>query len=152
MEIVGAQPTVPILHCKTFVPRPKLIAVVVGEFGAVIVPLPDATDHVPVPTAGLFPFKFTDGEVIQTVWLEPAKALLGKGSIVIITLDCEELHTPFDMVHKKIFWPKPKFVAVVVPDVGVVIVADPSTTVHKPVPTVGIFPAIVKLGFAIHNV
>lgn len=140
------------LHCKTLVPRPKLVAVVVLEFGAVIVPLPDATDHVPVPTAGLFAFKFTDGEVIQTVWFEPAKDGLGNGSIVIITLDCDELQTPFEIVHKKIFCPKLKFVDVVVPNVGVVIVGDPNITVQDPVPTVGIFPAIVKLGFEIHSV
>ena len=148
----GAHPTVPILHCKIFVPTPKLVTVVVGEFGAVIVPVPEAKDHVPVPTAGLFPFNAAVGELIQTVWFDPAKAGLGNGSMVITILAADCGQTPLLIVHKKIFWPKPKFVTVVVPEVGVVIIPGPNTRVHNPVPTVGIFPAIVKLGLEIHKV
>lgn len=55
------------LHCKTFVPKPKFVTVVVGLLTDVIVPLPDATLHVPVPTAGAFPFTVALGELIQTV-------------------------------------------------------------------------------------
>lgn len=72
--------------------------------------------------------------------------------MVITTLEEDELQTPLEIVQRKIFCPNPKFIAVVVPEVGVVIVADPKTIDHEPVPTDGIFPAIVKLGLEIHNV
>ena len=65
--MVGAQPTVPTLHCNTSVPRPKLVAVVVGALTDVTVPLPEITLHVPVPTAGLFPFSTAVGELMHMV-------------------------------------------------------------------------------------
>jgi hypothetical protein len=89
VAVVGAHPTVPTLHCNILIPNPKLVAVVVGEFGAVIVPIPEAILQVPVPTAGVFPNIGVVGELIQTTVFEDAAAALGKGFIVKITLEAD---------------------------------------------------------------
>lgn len=49
------------------------------------------------------------------------------------------------MVHINTFAPAPKPVTPDVGDVGVVIVPLPLTSVHKPVPVTGVFPARVAL-------
>ena len=50
------------------------------------------------------------------------------------------------MVHLKIFVPKPKPVTDVVGESEFVIIPDPDTSVHSPVPEVATFPAIVAFG------
>ena len=49
------------------------------------------------------------------------------------------------MVHTNVFTPTLKAVMAEVGDVGVVSVAEPTTTVHNPVPTTGVFPASVAV-------
>ena len=49
------------------------------------------------------------------------------------------------MVHTKVLVPTLNPVIPEVGEVGVVSVAEPTTTVHKPVPTVGVFPASVAI-------
>ena len=67
-EIVcGQAPLLVILQCKTFNPRPRLVTVVFGVLGLVIVPDPLITDHVPMPTVGVLPESVVLGELIQTV-------------------------------------------------------------------------------------
>ena len=68
-----------------------------------MVPLPEATLHVPVPTAGVLPNIGVVGELIHTTVFEVATAALGNGFIVKITLDADCEHTPFVIVHKNIF-------------------------------------------------
>ena len=55
------------LHCNTFVPKPKLVTAVFGAFGDVIVPLPLTTDQVPTPVVGVLPAKVVVGFKIQRV-------------------------------------------------------------------------------------
>ena len=51
----------------------------------------------------------------------------------------------FEIVHSKIFGPTPNPVTPEVGDVGEVIVPAPLTSVHNPVPVVGVFPASVAV-------
>ena len=55
------------------------------------------TLHVPVPIAGMFPFRFA--VVAHTVWLAPAFAMDGFASRCILTVDDELAQTPLLMVH-----------------------------------------------------
>ena len=67
-EIVcGQAPLLVILHCSTFVPKPKLVTVVFGVFGEVIVPEPEVTLQVPVPLVGVFAASVVVGFNIQSI-------------------------------------------------------------------------------------
>ena len=57
VELEFGQLPLPIVHCKTFTPGFNAVKPVLNKFGEVMVAPPDTTLHVPVPTAGLFPFK-----------------------------------------------------------------------------------------------
>ena len=58
----------------------------------------------------------------------------------------------FEIVQAKTFVPKAKAVMFVFGRVGFAIVPEPETKVHKPVPTVGVFAAIVVVGEEIQSV
>mgnify|MGYP001576230106 CR=1 FL=1 len=76
-ETDGEQGLFEMVHAKTLIPNPKPVMLVVGESELVIVPLPETKVQTPVPTAGKFAFIFAIGEEIQSVWLEPAFAIVG---------------------------------------------------------------------------
>ena len=66
--------------------------------------------------------------------------------LVIVTVEDVAGQGGLVIVHWKTFVPKPKPVTPDVGDVGVVIVPAPLTSVHRPVPIVGVFPAnVVKV-------
>ena len=68
---------------------------------------------------------------------------MGVATLVIVTSSKLAVHGAFDIVHLKTFAPTPSPVIPEVGLLGVVIVPAPLTNVHAPVPTVGVFPAIV---------
>ena len=71
----------------------------------------------------------------------PAQAV-----VVILIVLVEAVQGALEIVHCSIAVPAAaKAVTPDVGDVGVVIVAVPDTTDHKPVPTVGVFPANVAV-------
>lgn len=63
----GQAPLLVINHCKTFIPNPKLVTIVVGELGLVIFPLPLINDHVPTPDVGVLPANKVELLVTQSV-------------------------------------------------------------------------------------
>ena len=65
------------VHAKTLLPNPKPVIVVFGKVGFVIVPEPETKVHKPVPTKAVLAFIVVVGEEIQSVWLEPAFAVVG---------------------------------------------------------------------------
>ena len=70
--------------------------------------------------------------------------MVGKALLVSITSSVD-VQAPFVIVHLSVaLVPTGTPVTAEVLDVGVVIVAVPVTTLHKPVPTVGLLPASVK--------
>lgn len=140
-----------IVHCKTFNPPPRPVTEDVANVGVVIVPLPEITDHVPVPTSGVFPIRAKVGVLIQIDWLEPAFAIVGTLSTCMFRLDVLE-HTPLAIVHCKVFNPNPKPVTALVGELGFDIVPLPAITDHVPIPVVGVFPASTVVGLLIQRV
>ena len=119
-----------------------------GDDGVVTVAPPVTTVHVPVPTTGVFPARVA--EVKQTVWSIPAFDTVGGVSRKMVMSSVEGVHTPLEMVHRKIFAPKLNPVTPEEGDAGVVTTPVPAMTVHAPVPTIGLFPASVAV--VVHNV
>jgi hypothetical protein len=76
-ETEGAQGGFEIVQAKTLFPTPNPVIEVVGEREFVIVPDPDTNVQTPVPTAALFAAIKVFGLLIQSVWLEPAFAIVG---------------------------------------------------------------------------
>ena len=109
-----------------------------NKFGEVIVAPPDTKLHVPVPTAGLFPFKVA--VVAHTVWFAPATDVLGLRSRCTETVELEFGQLPLPIVHCNTFIPAPNAVKPVLNKFGEVIVAIPDTKLQVPVPTAGLFP------------
>ena len=67
-------------------------------------------------------------------------------SVVIITSSNEGVQGGLEIVQRRVAVPgKAKPVTPEVGEVGVVMVAVPETTLHAPVPTVGVFPAKVAV-------
>ena len=66
--------------------------------------------------------------------------------VVITTSSVEGVQGELDIVHRRVAVPgTAKPVTPEVGELGVVIVAVPETTLHVPVPTVGVFPAKVAV-------
>lgn len=108
-----------------------------------IVPAPLTKVHKPVPTVAAFPANVA--VVPQTVWFGPAAEVVGGATPVIVTLLVVEAQGGFEIVHMKTFGPTPKAVTPDVGEVGVVIVPEPLTNDHDPVPTLAAFPASVAV-------
>ena len=126
-------------------PAAKPVIVVVALVGVVIVAVPLTKLHKPVPVVGTFPAN-VKVLVLHNGMSVPALEVVGKALFVKTTLSNEVAQTPFDIVHLKVaVVPAAKPVIVVVALVGVVMVAVPLIKLHKPVPTVGTFPANVKV-------
>lgn len=140
-----------IVHSKIFNPAPRPVTEDVANVGVVIVPLPEITDQVPVPTSGVFPVRAKVGVLIQIDWLEPALAIVGTLSTCIFKVDVLE-HIPLAIVHSSVFNPSPKPVMVLVGEFGFDIVPLPAITDQVPIPVVGVFPANTVVGLLIHKV
>ena len=143
VDVEGVQGGLSIVHINTFGPTPSPVTPEVSEEGVVIVPAPLTSVHVPVPTTAVFPAKVAVVE--QTVWFGPAIEVVGPPVFVIVTVLVEFGQGGFEIVHINTFDPPPTEVIVVVGEPGVVIVPAPLTSVHVPVPDVGVFPAIVNV-------
>ena len=68
---------------KVLVPAPRLVIVVVGLPGLVMVPEPLTKDHAPVPTTGVLAAMVA--ELRPTVWSGPASAAVGVPFTAIFT-------------------------------------------------------------------
>ena len=106
-------------------------------------PLPLTKVHVPVPTVGVFPANVALVE--HKVWLDPAFDVVGDATPVIVTVLVDGVHGALLIVHWNTFAPTPKPVTPLVGELGVVIVPEPLTKVHTPVPVVGVLPANVAV-------
>ena len=108
-----------------------------------MVPLPLTKVQVPVPVTAGFPASVA--VVPQTVWLGPALETVGGAPAVIVTWSEVEGHGALLMVQSKTLTPAPNAVIPDVSEDGVVIVPDPLTTVHIPVPIVAAVPTRVAV-------
>ena len=76
-ETEGAQGELEMVHWKICVPAVKPVIDVVGESELVMTPVPETSVHAPVPTVAVFAFIEVVGDEIQSVWLDPAFAIVG---------------------------------------------------------------------------
>lgn len=74
----GGQEPLLMVQTKRLRPVERPLTAEVGELTEVMVPVPDTSDHVPVPTEGVFPAKALVPE--QITWSAPAAALVGSAS------------------------------------------------------------------------
>jgi len=152
VEILDAQGELEIVHWKTFVPIAKPVIVELGKVGEVIVPEPETSVHNPVPTVGVLAVIVVVGEEIQSVWDAPAFANVGTSFTSMVIVETLGAQGELEIVQAKTFVPIAKPVIVETGEVGEVIVPLPETSVHKPVPTVGVFAVIVVAGDEIQSV
>lgn len=76
---------------------------------------------------------------------------MGPGLTIILILSTEVEQVPLVIVHANVAEsPITKPVTPLVGDVGEVMVAVPDTSVHVPVPTVGVFP-VTTVDVVLHN-
>ena len=143
VSVDGVQTPFEIVQTNIFVPIPNPVTVVAGSVEFVIVAVPEINVHNPDPTIGVFPVKLEADE--QIVESNPAFETVGKSNLKIVIESNESAHVPFEIVHTNVFVPTLNAVIPEVGDVGVVGVAEPTTTVHNPVPTTGVFPASVAV-------
>lgn len=97
VSVVGTQVPFEIVHTNTLTPTLTPVIEDVGDVGLVIVPLPETIVHKPVPTIGVLPFSVADDA--QIIKSEPALAIVGNASTLIVTVSLDERHTPLEMVH-----------------------------------------------------
>ena len=144
LEVDEQVPAEVIVHCKTLFPNEKPKTVVVGLLEFVKIAEPDTTLHEPVPVVGVLAAKIVELADIQIVCDGPAFAMLDAGStcIVIVELVLEQVPAEV-MFHCKILFPNDKPETVVVGLLELVKTAEPDTTLHEPVPVVGVFAARV---------
>lgn len=134
----GHEPLV-IVQTNLLAPVLRPVTAEVGDTGVVIVALPVITVHAPVPIEGAFPPSVVELE--HTVWSAPALAVVGIAALMIVTVSLEAGQLALLIVQTNVFVPtdNPETPEVGVP--GAITVAPPTTTVHNPDPTVGVFPA-----------
>ena len=82
---------------------------------------------------------------VQILEVVPAVEIVGGTSLIIVTVDVDGGHVPLDIVHWNEFAPNANPVITEVGEEGVVTIPLPETSVHTPVPTVGVFPAKVAV-------
>jgi hypothetical protein len=126
-----------IVHSNTCCPKEAKITGVFAFIVEVTDAEPDSTDHVPLPTEGVFADKVADDA--QTVWLLPAKDGVGGGSFTMVTVDDERGQVPLLMFHESRLLPadNPETTAVALP-AGLTVPPPPSNS-QLPVPIAGTF-------------
>jgi hypothetical protein len=121
--------------------------VVLGEEAVVMLAVlgPLTCDQAPVPIVGALPAIVT--ELAQMVCAGPATAVVGRSSIVMVTLFELGVQLLKLIVQVKTYTPGIKPVTVVLGAEGVVIVGvlGPLTKLQLPVPVVGVLPASVAV-------
>lgn len=140
---VDAQGLFVIVQAKTFAPIFSPLTVLFGSLGLLNVPVPDTTDHVPVPGVAVFALSVVVSE--HPDWSVPALAAGADTVTLISTSSCEDAHPTLEIVHLKVFTPLLNPVTPEFGLLGLLTVAPPAITVHVPVPEEGVLPANVAV-------
>src|SRR5260221_12092967 len=138
----GHDPLVTV-QTKVFAPTERPVTPEVGSAGVATLPVPARTVHAPTPTVGVLPARVAVVE--QTVSSGPALAVVGGASRVITTVSRDEGQLALLTVQMNEFTPTLRLVTPEDGSPGVVTFPVPASTVHAPVPTVGVFPANVDV-------
>ncbi len=138
-----------IVHRTTaLVPVGTPVMVVLVLLALVMVAVPPCKLHKPVPSVGVLA-DMVKVLVLHWVMSTPASAVVGLLLLVRTTSSKLSVHTPLLMVQRKVaLVPAGTRVIPLVSLVGVVMVAEPLVTVHRPVPVTAVLPAKVKLPLA----
>ena len=123
-------------------PTPSPVISEVGLLGETIVPDPPIKIHCPVPAVGVFA-AIVAVELTQTVWSGPAAAIDVSARVVIVMLETEEAQGGLLIDQVRTVNPGVNPVTVVFLISGFVIVPEPETFTHKPVPVTTTLPANV---------
>ena len=115
-----------------------------GELAEVIVAVPETKDQEPVPTDAMFPDNVAV-LMLQAVISAPALAVVGLSLLVMVISSNVAAQGALVMVQRNTFAPTPNPVIPELAALGEVIVPVPETSVHDPVPAVGVFPARVAV-------
>ena len=108
-------------------------------------PEPLLIHAVPALLLALAPVTILTAPVFEQVVIAVPADAVGAALFVKVTVEVEEEHVPLLIVQVKV-----ALVPAVIPvtpevaEAGVVIVAVPLVTVHKPLPVLGVFPAKVN--------
>jgi hypothetical protein len=131
----GGQAPLLMVHTKILFPIDNPVTLLLALFTDATAAVPEPTDQLPCPVAGLFPCSVkTDA---QMVWLEPAFDTLGSASLWIKRVADDGAHTPLLIFHSKIFVPVTRFEAVVLLAVELDKVDPPASTDQVPLPVRG---------------
>jgi len=76
VELLGEHTPLLMVHANTFVPTPNPVTPLVGLVGVVMVPKPDTSVQLPLPTAGVLPEKLV-AVVAHKLKLVPALETVG---------------------------------------------------------------------------
>lgn len=133
-----------IVQRKVLLPTPKPVIPEVGLVGVVIVPAPPIKVQSPVPAVGVLA-AITAPELTQTVWSGPASEVDVIPLVVIVILETEEAQGGLLIDQVRTVTPGVNPVTVVFRTSGFVIVPEPETFTHKPVPIATTFPAKVAV-------
>ena len=139
VSVDGLQLPLLITQTNLLVPIPKASTVVPGLLGAVIVPLPDASIQVPVPTVGVLPLSVAVEP--HTNWSTPALAVVVTPLTVIIIVSDEGEQGELEIVHTNLLVPVVKPVTVDVELEALLNVPVPVVMLHAPVPLAGVLAA-----------
>ena len=132
-----------IVQTNVLPPTERPVTPDAGSPGVVTLALPAITVHAPVPTLGVLAANVA--EVEQTVRSGPALAAVGEASRVMTTVSLDEGQLALLIVQTNELMPTLRFETPDVGFAGAVTLPVPPSTVHAPVPTVGVFPANVAV-------
>lgn len=78
--MLGAHTPLVTDQVRMLLPPPRAVTVLTADCELVMAPLPVVIDQVPVPISGGMAPSVVEPELMQSVWLDPAKEVLGKSS------------------------------------------------------------------------
>jgi len=136
-----------IVHLKVFVPGVRPVTPLLKVEGELMMPSPLTRLHAPVPTVGMLPASVA--VVPQTPKSAPAVAVVGRS---FVTFTSSLAAQPFCVtVQRSVFMPGLIEPSALLKAVGVEMLAEPTTTVQRPVPPeTGAVPA--KVAAVLHTV
>jgi len=131
------------VHTNWFDPLLKPVTGLFEEAGVVTEDVPVTTVHTPVPVIGVLALRVA--VLAHTVCTVPALETVGETSPIMVTVLADVGHTPLEIVHTKLFVPLLNPVTVLFGEAGFVTEDVPVTTVHKPVPVIGVLALSVAV-------